>query len=1178
MSLFKPRVVTEIFGEMASRLISATPLTDINYGSVWTTMLEAAAQEDDEQYFQMLEIIRGYSLDTITGTDLDDRALEYGLTRKTAQTATTDLTIGDSSLTKVSTGVYSGLSGSPAGTFSINGDASTGFTTSGSIIIGRGTPRVETIAYSSITVFANYVTFNLAGALAFDHGTDETIILSQGGNRNIPIGAIVYAPASDLSEKVEYSLDAATVILDGESVVENVAVTALTAGATANLPIGAITTFDTNPFASAYVYNPSRVTNGASEETDQELRDRIKATIQSLSRGTGTSIINSVLNVTSTSDNKRVVSASLVEPTVPADVVRLYIDDGTGFVPSFSHIGIETVVNSATGGEKFLKVNNVPVVKAFVETQNEEPYNLVGGETLFVDVNGQVETITFVSTDFASPGAALAQEVMKKINSVASNIESRRSSDGTKVKIFARKNFDEQIRVTGGTANTVFKLNFPTDQKYTVKLYKYSNDELFFLSKDGITANIESGLTAGYDMSIRRNFHLIVDGKTSNPQIVWFDPSDFLTPASVSSLEVVNSVNSQVAGIVADRSSNNTKFELTSNTTRSASSKIRVVEMFDMILKDEASVFSDETLNLSNGTPVTLFQNNLDYIYVGSADIKFSTVWVNVLTPASSSITPKFEAWDADTLTWVECGAFDKTNGYQVSGHITFGRPSKWNINTVNGSDMLWFRIQRTAATVVVKPIVDFVKISNANEIFGFSQSEVIGQNKDYTFNRFIGQIELETALQPFDKLTVGSDETRAFVAMGTSAPVGLVGGEVLNINVDGVAQVVTFLITDFVTIGAATAAEIATRIALDLKGVSVTTVDSGSKVKIISNSWSNGTLQVTGGTANAFLQFPTDLKSSFVPHFPAVQSAVGPFAMPINNSLNVVIDNNFANNFDVPAHSERTSTAGNTTTVLKDTTLLTTFPFASDLTDFKVVMTSGSQSGSNRTIASYVPATGSITLSSALAGIPATGDTFQIIPVTADHFARFWNNRLITLLSTKASIATAGGGDKLQIASLSSGETSSVYVTGGTANLILGFSTVQVFGVDGYRYYTGLAQQTQWTVDGRDDDQENYPGIRAAGIQVEVIEPVTIPIRVEANVETREGVTLSAISNDIKSAVSAYVNNLKVSNDVIVSEIIVAIKGVSGVFDVHVTYPLDNIAIADSELPRIADADIVVG
>jgi uncharacterized phage protein gp47/JayE len=187
-------------------------------------------------------------------------------------------------------------------------------------------------------------------------------------------------------------------------------------------------------------------------------------------------------------------------------------------------------------------------------------------------------------------------------------------------------------------------------------------------------------------------------------------------------------------------------------------------------------------------------------------------------------------------------------------------------------------------------------------------------------------------------------------------------------------------------------------------------------------------------------------------------------------------------------------------------------------------------------------------------------------------------NNKQMSLISTEAIVSPSSGGTKVQIASQGVGEASSVQITGGTANAILNFNTEIKIGVDGYRYFTGLAQITQWTVDGRANDQATYPGIRAAGVQVEVIEPVTIPVRVELDVTTLEGVTLSAITNDIKSAVSAYINTLSVGSDVIVSSITCAVKDVPGVFDVQVVVPSTNIAIADNELARIVESNIVVG
>ena len=121
MSLFVPRLYTEIVEDMLADLLSSTPLNDLNFGSVFVSMLETAAQEDDEQYFQMLEIIRGYSLDSVFGSDLDDRAFEFNVFRRLPGEASTQVTIRDTAITKVVTGVYAGQPGSPAGSFVIRG-------------------------------------------------------------------------------------------------------------------------------------------------------------------------------------------------------------------------------------------------------------------------------------------------------------------------------------------------------------------------------------------------------------------------------------------------------------------------------------------------------------------------------------------------------------------------------------------------------------------------------------------------------------------------------------------------------------------------------------------------------------------------------------------------------------------------------------------------------------------------------------------------------------------------------------------------------------------------------------------------------------------------------------------------------------------------------------------------
>lgn len=1160
---------------MRDRLISSTPLTDVNPGSVFTTMLEAAAQEDDEQYFQMLEIIRGYSLDTTSGTDLDDRAYEYGLTRLTAQTASTVVTISDTAITKVYTGVYSGLPGSPAGALYIRGDSDTGFPTSGTIIVGRNTPNAEAVPYTSISVSTNYVTFNLAAGLAFDHGTDETIILAQGGARLIPSGTVVLVPASDINPRVEFTLDDNATILDGESEVTVVPVTAGSPGSQANVPVGAIQQFDSPPFATATVTNTARVTNGRDEETDQELRDRIKSTIQSLSRGTGKSITTGILNLISSDENKRVVSASLIEPTSPANVVKLYIDDGTGFIPSFAHVGYEEIVTLATGGERYLKITNVPVMKAFVQTDNLEPYNMVGNLTLFVEVGGAVETITFQSTDFAIPAAATAQEIVKKINSTATLFEARLAAGENSVRVFARADFDEQIRVTGGTANA--SLNFPTDTKYTVKLYRKRENVVELLNKDGITASIESGLPAGYNMSVEKDLCVIVDGKSDNPQHITFTPGSFLSPSSVSAKNIVTVINQQLAGAYASTSSNDTRISIASNIERKSTSKIRIVENFSKIFKNSGASYTDITAAAqTSGTNTQLWSANGDRLYLGHDDVKFRSVAFMLDVVASSAMGFTAEYWNG--LTWRAFGVADATGGLTASGSMVFRIPQfDWQQNAVNGYTAYWIRLTRSQPVLVTPPTESRIRICSANEAFGFSETEVVGTDRDYTLNRFIGQIELVEPLSPLDNLSIGSSETRAQVA-SIAGPFGMVGGESLNLEIDGVLFVIPFVAGDFFAPGTALPSEIVTKINSIIVGGVADTVDSGTKVRIYSNRWNGGTIKVAGGTANSFLQLSTDLQTAHISHYAAVESIDGPYVFGPDQTLIVIMDENGANNFSVPAHTQHTIQSA-TATTLVDTTLSATFPLSSDLANnFEAYIIDGAQAGQRQDILSYVPGTGTITLAAPLAGAPNPNDKFQIFPKNAVGLSSFWNNRQVTLLSVSADVSVCAGGTRIQIASEKAGELGSVQVTGGTANAALGFSTQITRGVDGYRYLTGLAQVTQWTVDGRSDDQTTYPGIRAAGVQVEVIEPVRVPIRVELDVTTREGVTLGSITNDVKSAVSSYINTLAVGADVILSEIICSVKDVSGVSDVKINSPTANVAISDSELARIVESDVVVG
>jgi uncharacterized phage protein gp47/JayE len=117
-----------------------------------------------------------------------------------------------------------------------------------------------------------------------------------------------------------------------------------------------------------------------------------------------------------------------------------------------------------------------------------------------------------------------------------------------------------------------------------------------------------------------------------------------------------------------------------------------------------------------------------------------------------------------------------------------------------------------------------------------------------------------------------------------------------------------------------------------------------------------------------------------------------------------------------------------------------------------------------------------------------------------------------------------------------------------------------------------------QYIVDGLDSDASSYPGYKAAGVQVEVSAPTVRHVTFIIDVTLIAGVSINAVVDDIKSKVSAYVNGLGVGQDVILSEIISAIMAVDSVADVEIITPSANIAIADNELARVSDTEIVIG
>lgn len=93
---FLNKSFSQILNEMAVHLTSTSPITDMNTGSVARTLLESVALVMDEAYFQMVNLLNGFYINTATGSDLDRRASDFGQQRKLALQANVLVTFGGS--------------------------------------------------------------------------------------------------------------------------------------------------------------------------------------------------------------------------------------------------------------------------------------------------------------------------------------------------------------------------------------------------------------------------------------------------------------------------------------------------------------------------------------------------------------------------------------------------------------------------------------------------------------------------------------------------------------------------------------------------------------------------------------------------------------------------------------------------------------------------------------------------------------------------------------------------------------------------------------------------------------------------------------------------------------------------------------------------------------------------
>ena len=371
---FNPRTFQEILTDMVTMVRTNTTITDFNRGSVIRTILEAAALEDDEQYYQMIQILRTFSYRTAPGIDLDRRAADFDITRKDATPSTGQILYMDSNLVRSYL-----VSDIVIGTTTLtveNASVFSGIPTPFNIRLAEGDASEEVVACSAVNVTTNQLTVGatvnshtgvtslpITALGEFSLGVSRVAHVDGSPDRTLNSGALVGAPAVGELPEVQFLVAGVATLTNGNYLSSLVPARSTRSGLDANVGPQRIINFPAGvPFSGALVINPEATGGGSSIETDGRLAERISDTLAGLSKGTISAIRTELQKVQVPSTLQRVSRTYVHEefvhdPTLPPDgLVRVYVEDGSGAfsaeisTPALGNLSIDAPVGSLTFG------------------------------------------------------------------------------------------------------------------------------------------------------------------------------------------------------------------------------------------------------------------------------------------------------------------------------------------------------------------------------------------------------------------------------------------------------------------------------------------------------------------------------------------------------------------------------------------------------------------------------------------------------------------------------------------------------------------------------------------------------------------------------------------------------------------------------------------------------------
>lgn len=107
-------------------------------------------------------------------------------------------------------------------------------------------------------------------------------------------------------------------------------------------------------------------------------------------------------------------------------------------------------------------------------------------------------------------------------------------------------------------------------------------------------------------------------------------------------------------------------------------------------------------------------------------------------------------------------------------------------------------------------------------------------------------------------------------------------------------------------------------------------------------------------------------------------------------------------------------------------------------------------------------------------------------------------------------------------------------------------------------------------------DGTLSNPGYKPAGVNIRVLAPTKVTIGVQVRVTDTGVVSRTTMEQNIREAITNYINNLQIGEDVIYNELVQVIMGVVGVYDILLMQPSANISIGSTQIARVGTIDIL--